>query len=500
MRMMDIIDESTGKLVGSVPNYTGEEIAAMVDTAYAAQPGWEEVPLFERGQILYKFCDLMDEHREEIATLMSCEMGKPILQSRAETTYAAEIGRANIEVGKHLYGEVLCDSSEGYEDHVVLVRHEALGVVAAVIPFNYPVELTLQKLVPALLMGNTMIVKASSTAACCVKKLIDLAYEAGVPKDVLHYVTASREDCTKYLLTNKKIACIAMTGSTAAGTEMMIDAAPTIKKVVLELGGNDPLIITEEAADDPELMAKAIECLCWGRINENNGQVCASPKRTIVHKRAHDAFVKCLVNFVKTLKRGHATDPTAQLSRLVSTKAAERVVEQVQHTIDQGAKLIYGGKNNGPEMDVTILDGVTKDMDIAKDMEVFGPVVPIITFETDEEAVEIANQSMYGLSACVITKDLKKSWYFTEHVESSAVWVNGSSALRHNDQPFGGCKSTGVGNEGAGYSCAEFTRLKTYGFCDVSPKKRLSEHADGMGDFLSNFREQVAQQMKELDK
>lgn len=498
MTNMDVIDESTGKLVGSVPHYTGKELADMVDTAFAVQPSWEKVPLFERGQILYKFCDLIDQNREEIATYMSCEMGKPILQSRAETTYAAEIGRANIEVGKHMYGEVLCDSSEGYEDHVVMVRHEALGVVVGVIPFNYPVELTLQKVVPALLMGNTMIVKASTTAPCCVKKLIDLAHEAGIPKDVLHFVTADREECTKNLLTNPKVACIAMTGSTAGGTEMMHDAAPTVKKVVLELGGNDPLIITEEAAHDPELMAKAIECLCWGRINENNGQVCASPKRTIVHKSAHDAFVKCLVGFVKTLKRGHATDPTAQLTRLVSTTAAKRVEEQIQHTIDQGATLVYGGKRNGPEMDVTILDGVTKNMDIAKDLEVFGPVVPIITFETDEEAVEIANQSKYGLSACVITKDLKKSFYFTENVESSAVWVNGSSALRHNDQPFGGCKGTGVGNEGAGYSCAEFTRLKTYGFCDVSPKEHLFAHEDGMGDFLSNFRAQVAEQMKNL--
>lgn len=498
MEMVKVLDESTGKVVNTVPKYTGEEIAAMVDTAFARQPSWEKVPLFERGQILYKFCDLIDENREEIANYMSCEMGKPILQSRAETTYAAEIGRANIEVGKHLYGEVLCDSSEGYEDHVVMVRHEALGVVACVIPFNYPVELTLQKVVPALLMGNTVIVKASTTAPCCVRKLIQLAYQAGVPEDVLFFVTGSREDCTEHLLKNKKVACIAMTGSTEGGAEMMRAAAPTIKKVVLELGGNDPLIITEEAADDPELMAKAIECLCWGRINENNGQVCASPKRTIVHKRAHDAFVKCLVSFVSTLKRGHATDPAAQLSRLVSTKAAERVAAQVRHTVDQGAKLIYGGSNRGPEMDVTILDGVTRDMDIACDMEVFGPVVPIITFETDEEAVEIANQSKYGLSACVITKDLKKSFYYTEHIESSAVRVNGSSALRHNDQPFGGCKATGIGCEGAGYSCAEFTRLKTYGFCDVSPKKRLYEHEDGMGDFLSNFRAQVAEQMKEL--
>lgn len=485
MQMVDVIDESTGKVVGTVPRYDGAEIAAMVDTAFEAQPGWERVPLFERGAILYKFCDLVDAHREEIASYMSNEMGKPILQSRAETTYAAEIGRANIEKGKHLYGEVLCDSSEGYENHVVMVRREALGVIAAVIPFNYPVELTIQKMVPGLLMGNSMVFKASSTAPCSVKKLIDLAYEAGVPKDVLHYVTASREDCTKNLLTNPKIACIAMTGSTAGGTEMMQCAAPTVKKVILELGGNDPLIITEEVADDPEQMVKAIECLGWGRIIENNGQVCASPKRTIVHRKAHDAFVKCLIKFCEGLKQGHASDPTCELTRLVSTKAAIRVEEMIRHTVDQGAKIIYGGHRNGPSMEVTILDGVTKDMDVAKDLGIFGPVVPIITFDTDEEAVAIANQSKYGLSASVITKDLKKAFYFTENIESSAVWVNGSSALRHNDQPFGGCKGTGIGNEGAGYSCAEFSRLKTYGFCDVSPKEHMFKHEDGMGDFLA---------------
>lgn len=429
-------------------------------------------------------------------------MGKAISQSRAETTYAAEIGRANIEVGKHLYGQVLCDSSEGYENHTLMVRHEALGVVVGVIPFNYPVELTLQKIVPALLMGNSFICKASTSAPCCVKLLIDLAIEAGVPKEVVHFITASRKDCTENLLTNKKVACIALTGGNAAGTEVMIAAAPTIKKVFLELGGNDPLVITEEVGRDPELMVKAVEALGWGRIIENNGQVCASPKRTIVHKSVKDAFLKCLIAFVSGLKRGHATDPSADLTRLVTEEAAKRVEEQIQHTVSQGAKIVYGGKRDGCVMDVTILDNVTKDMDVAKDLEIFGPVVPIITFETDEEAVEIANQSKYGLSAAVITRDLKKAFYFTENIESSAVYVNGSSALRHNDQPFGGCKSTGIGNEGAGYSCAEFSRLKTYGFCDVSPKERLYKHEDGMGDFLAfdRYTAEVKKLAEELTK
>lgn len=502
MRMMEVKDESNGKVVGAVPHYDGKELAAMVDVAFAAQPRWEKVPLFERGQVLYKFCDLVDRNRDKIAGFMANEMGKHISQARAETTYAAEIGRNNIERGKHLYGEVLCDSSEGYENHVLFVRHEALGVVVGVIPFNYPVELTIQKLVPALLMGNAFIVKASTSAPCCVKALVDLAHEAGIPRDVLHFVTASRQDCTDHLLTNKKVACIALTGSNEAGTEIMHDAAPTIKKVVLELGGNDPMIVTEEVADDPEQLVKAVEALGWGRIIENNGQVCASPKRTIVHRRAKAPFVKCLIKFVEGLKRGHATDPSAVTTRLVTAKAAERVEAQVKHTVAQGAKIIFGGKRDGCYFDVTILDDVTKDMDIAKDMEVFGPVVPIIAFDTDEEAVEIANQSKYGLSASVITKDLKKAFYFTEHVESSAVHVNGSSALRHNDQPFGGCKSTGIGVEGAGYSCAEFSRLKTYSFCDVSPKQRMFKHEDGMGDFLDfdKYTAEVRKLARELTK
>ena len=177
MDQLDVIDVSTGELVGQVPFYNGEEIAEMVDVAFAAQPRWERVPTFERGQVLYKFCDLVDERREDIAMFVAKEMGKPILQARAETTYAAEIGRANIEVGKHLYGQVLQDSSEGYENHSVFVKREALGVIACIIPFNYPAELTMQKIVPALLMGNTCIVKADNQAACCVKLIIDLAHE-----------------------------------------------------------------------------------------------------------------------------------------------------------------------------------------------------------------------------------------------------------------------------------------------------------------------------------
>lgn len=501
MKMVDVYDESTKEVVGSVPKYNEAEIAEMVDKAYAKQPEWEKVPLYERADILYKFCALVDEHNEEIALTLCKEMGKPFNKAMSELTYSPNIGRANIEVGKHMFGSVLNDTAPGMENDVVTVRHEALGVVACVIPFNYPVELTIQKIVPALLMGNTCVVKAATYAPISVKMVCDLAHEAGVPEDCLFFITGDRNDCTKALLTNKKVACIALTGSNEAGTEMIRNAAPTIKKVCLELGGNDPFIVTEDCADDPELMAKAIACIGWGRLTENNGQTCASPKRTLVHRRAHDAFVKGMIKFVEGLKTGPAVDPSSDLTRLVSVKAAEKVEAQVKMTIEQGAKLVYGGKRDGCIMEPVILDNVTRDMDIASDMEVFGPVIPIITFDTDEEAVEIANQSKYGLSSGVATTDMYKAFFYTENIESSAVWINGTSALRHDDQPFGGCKQTGIGYEGGGFTCHEFVRLKTAGFCGVSRKKNLSGEgldiyeAVGIGKQMADVQKLLADEM-----
>ena len=503
MKMVDVYDESTNEVVGSVPKYDAAEIVEMVDKAYAMQPTWEKVPLYERSEILYKFCALVDEHAEEIALAMCNEMGKPYARAMSELTYSPNIGRANIEYGRHMFGSILNDTAPGMENDVVMVRHEALGVIACVIPFNYPVELTIQKIVPALLMGNTCVVKAATTAPISVKMICDLAHEAGVPEDCLFYLTGDRDDCTKALLRNPKVACIALTGSNEAGTEMIHNAADTIKKVALELGGNDPFIVTEECADDPELMATAIACVGWGRLTENNGQTCASPKRTLVHRRAHDAFVKGILKFVENLKQGPATDPESDITRLVSVKAAEKVEKQVQMTIEQGAKLLCGGEREGCVMKPVILDNVTKDMDIAKDMEVFGPVIPIITFDTDEEAVEIANQSKYGLSSGVATKDMHKAFYYTEHIEASAVWINGTRALRHDDQPFGGCKQTGIGNEGGAFTCHEFVRLKTAGFCAVSKKKSLYNgetsnifEAVGIGKQMSLVEDVLAEEMK----
>jgi len=466
MKMMNVYDDATGKVIGSVPSYSGEEMEAMVEKAYIAQPEWARIPIFQKGKILYKWMDLIDEHRGELANFMALELGKRISTAKEETAYSAEIGRENIEVAKHTYGEVFNNNAEGYEKNLVFTRREPLGVVAAVIPFNYPVELTIQKAVPALMMGNTILVKASTATPLAVRMLVDLAHEAGVPEDAIQFVYGTRDDCTNHLLTNKKVACLALTGSTDAGAAMIRNSADTIKNVILELGGNDPMIVREDIADDPEHMVNAILNLVGGRVVENNGQVCASPKRLLLHRSVKEKFIKGLIAVLDSLERGHALD-NAEITRLVSEAAAIKVEKAIQLTVEQGGTVIYGGKRTGATMEPTIIDNVTKDMDIASDMEVFGPVIPVITFDTDEEALAIANNSKYGLSSCVETNDLSKALWFAQKIQSSACVINGTSAERHHEQPFGGCKSTGIGHEGACISAEEFSTLKTYNINNV---------------------------------
>lgn len=488
---MDVFDDATGKVVGSVPSFTGDEMEKMVEKAYAAQPEWAKIPIFHKGRLLYKFMDLVGQNRTILAELMALEMGKRITGARAEVAYSEDIGREVIEKCKHTYGEVFNNNAEGYERNLVFTRREPLGVVAAVIPFNFPVELTIQKVVPALMMGNTILVKASTAAPLAVKKLVELAHEAGIPEDVVQFVYGSREDCTNHIFTHKKVACLALTGSTAAGAEMMRNAADTIKDVVLELGGNDVMIVREDIADDEEHLIKAILDLVGGRITENNGQVCASPKRLLVHRKVKDKFLKALIPVLDSFRRGHALED-AEITRLVSEKAAIDVENQIKLTVEQGGNVIYGGTRTGATIEPTVIDNVTIDMDIATDLEVFGPVIPVITFDTDEEALTIANASKYGLSSCVQTNDIEKALWFAQKIQASACVINGTSAERHHEQPFGGCKSTGIGHEGACISPEEFSTLKTYNINEVIDCAAIVME-DGVGTAADEYWEAVAQ-------
>ncbi|MDY3010112.1 MAG: aldehyde dehydrogenase family protein [Clostridiales Family XIII bacterium] len=465
-KKLDVMNPQTNELIESLALATGEELEQMVEAAYKAQPAWEAKPLYERASILYKFMDAVEQKQNEIGEILAREMAKPIGQAAGECVYAPEIGRGYIERAKHLYGEVLSQSSPGFEDDLIFTKREALGVVAGIIPFNYPVEMVIQKSVPSMIMGNTVILKAPSSNPLAVKKMVETAHEAGVPDDVLQFTVCDRKTCTEYLLTNDKIAAISLTGSTEAGIEMVKAGADTMKRVFLELGGNDPLIIRSDADLDT-----AVQSTIDGRW-ENNGQICCADKRFLVHKDIKDLYVEKLKAALDHQKRGSAMDPDAELTCLVTEEAAIKVEKQIGRTVEQGGKVVYGGRRKGAFIEPTIIDGVPKDADVAFDMEIFGPVYPIFPFETDEEAIELANQTRYGLMAGIVTSDIVKAFELAAKLKASGVCVNGSSCYRQNEQAFGGCKASGIGNEGVSASLEEYSRIKTYALKGAFPANK----------------------------
>ncbi|WP_154939889.1 aldehyde dehydrogenase family protein [Bacilliculturomica massiliensis] len=455
-KMLDVKNPATGEVIESIALDTAEELEQKVETAWAAQPEWEKKHINERAGILFDFLNNIEAHKHEIGELLAKEMAKPVNSGTGECVDAPEIGRGYVERAKHLYGEVLTGTTADRELDLVFTRREALGVVVGIIPFNYPVEMTIQKSIPAMIMGNTIIVKAPSSNPLTVRRLVELAHESGVPEGVMQFTACERTLCTEHLLKNPKVAAIGLTGSTEAGIDMIKNGADTVKRVFLELGGNDPFIICEDAD-----IETAVQSALEGRLY-NNGQVCCATKRFLVHKNIKDAVVDGLKKKLAALRHGSALDPQSQITCLVTEEAAVKVEAQIKKTVEQGGKIVYGGTREGAYICPTIIDDVPADADVAKDMEIFGPVYPIIPFETEEEAIAIANQTKYGLSSGVLSSDTIKAFNIADQLQASAVVVNGQSTYRSNEQPFGGCKASGIGYEGVASSLEEYSRIKTY--------------------------------------
>ena len=452
---LEVRNPADNSLIETVPLLDAEELRAKVDAARAAQKTWAATPLYERAAKMRAFADLIERHEPETTALLGKEMGKPYYQAQCESFDGASLLRASSERACHLYGDVLAQNSPGMEDDLVFTRREPLGVIACIIPFNFPIELTFQKAAPALAMGNAVVMKAPSQNPLAVFSMEALALEAGIPEGVFQCVACDREVSTECLIRNPQVAAISLTGSTQAGKQVLRDGADTLKKVFLELGGNDAMIIF----DDADLEA-VIEQIHEGRVL-NNGQICCASKRFLVQSGVYDALAERLTEYLASLKRGTPDDPEAVLTTLISEKAAETVEAQIQKTVEQGATLFAGGKRTGAFVEPAVLTGVTKEMDIAKDMEVFGLCFPLIRFETEEEAIEIANQSSYGLSSGIMTADLMRAFRVGGQLEAGGVVLNGASQYRHYDQAFGGYKESGIGREGTSATLEEFSELKT---------------------------------------
>jgi len=454
--IIPVTNPATGEVIDTVPAASEADVRTAVEKAKQGQKIWAKVPLHEKGDILLKFVALVEENKEKLARTLSDETGKPITEARGEIANIPIAFKGFIEKAKHLYGEVIPNGQEkNQEHHVLLTVREPVGVVACVIPFNFPCDLFDQKVAPALLAGNAAIVKPSTDNPLTLCMLTELLVKAGVTNGAIQVLTGRGSQVGNWLCQNPDVHAITFTGSTEVGLETYKNAASHLAHVALELGGNDAFIVWKDG--DVDL---AVEETIWGRMY-NTGQVCCASKRFLIHNSLKDAYAKKLVERIKKIKLGDPADDATQLGCLISEKAAIEVERQVGLTVSQGGKIILGGKRNGAFYEPTVIVDVPKTADVAKDMEIFGPVVPIIGFDTLEEAVEIANASKFGLCGCIFTADMKTAWKTAAQLECGGVIINGASFFRSFEMPFGGYKYSGIGTEGVLSTFDEVTLTKT---------------------------------------
>lgn len=455
-KVIEVYNPATNELIDTVPSLTKEDVEEAIDYADAHQKEWEAKSVIERCAVLSKFADLVEQNKDELALLLSKETGKPIKEAYNEI--------ANIQIGvpgyvekvKHEYGDIIYRGTEaGQENTIQYTIQQPLGVVVAIIPFNFPSDIFINKVPPALLMGNAVILKPASVNPLTLTRYVELLVEAGVPAGIISVVHGSGSVVGKTLTSSKKVDMVSLTGSTAAGIDAAKNCAEHCAHSSLELGGNDAFILCADG--DMDL---AIEETVWGRLY-NTGQVCCASKRFLIENSVKDEYIRRMVEKINSLKVGNPQDMGTDIGCLVSEEAAIEVERQVNETIAAGAKLVIGGKRNGAFYEPTILDNVTPDMAVAKDMEIFGPVISVIGFDNLEEAIKIANTSIYGLSGSIITKDISKAIKVSEKMECGGFVINGASFFRSFEQPFGGWKYSGIGNEGIMTTLKEMSRMKT---------------------------------------
>ena len=455
-KVIEVYNPATNELIDTVPSLTKEDVEAAIDYADAHQKDWEAKSVIERCEVLSRFAELVEENKDELAMLLSKETGKPIKEAYNEIANIGIGVPGYVEKVKHEYGNIVYRGTEkGQENTIQYTIQQPLGVVVAIIPFNFPSDIFINKVPPALLMGNAVILKPASVNPLTLTRYVELLVEAGVPAGVISVVHGSGSVVGKTLTSSKKVDMVSLTGSTAAGIDAAKNCADHCAHSSLELGGNDAFILCADG--DMDL---AIEETVWGRLY-NTGQVCCASKRFLVENSVKDEFIRKMTDKINSLKQGNPQDMSTDIGCLVSEEAAIEIERQVNETIAAGATLVCGGKRNGAFYEPTILDNVTPDMEVAKDMEIFGPVIPVIGFDNLDEAIEIANKSIYGLSGSIITKDISKAIKVSEKMECGGFVINGASFFRSFEQPFGGWKYSGIGNEGIMTTLKEMSRTKT---------------------------------------
>ena len=459
LKTIEITNPVTGNVIDTVPDVPEAYINEAVVAARQGLKEWGGLSQASRNEIIYKYIQLYEEQRHEIARLLTIETGKTLAEAEDEINVCTRVTRGYCEMAAHLYGNCLPGGSTlgNQEQDIVFTRREPLGVMAIILPFNYPVDLYSHKVMSALVAGNAVIIKPPSYNPLAVIRMAQLLYEAGVPKCAAQVVTGKGSVVGDCLCGNPGLDAISMTGSTEVGRDIYQKAAANLTRVFLELGGNDAFIVMDDADID-----LAVEEAVGSRMG-NSGQICCASKRFLIHQAVKQEFVEKLVKKLKKVKIGDPLDAENTVGCLISESAAVQVEEQVALCVSQGARCILGGKRRDRAFfEPTVLDGVTGDMDVARDMEIFGPVFPIITVTSEEEAISLANQSCYGLSGAVFSRNTGRAVSIASRLETAGNVINGGSAYRTPDLAFGGYKKSGIGREGISRTLEELTQEKNY--------------------------------------
>lgn len=456
MNMLEITNPQKTEILGEIPLTDPADVAGVVATAVAARRAWTGRPVAERAAILDKAADLLESEREELSRLLAAESGKPLAQSEFEVGSGIHFLHGNAEEGRRLAGRVLpTEGNFGTEWDLAYTRREPLGVVAAILPFNFPVELFVEKCAAALVGGNAVVVKPPLEDPLVVERFRLALVEAGVPAEVMAAVHGGA-DVGAALAEAPGVDAISLTGSTAAGVAVARATAERLRFLHLELGGNNAMVVLDDA-DIDLVAAEAVR----GRIMMN-GQACSASKRVVVHRSLHDELASRLSEVVAGLSVGDAVDPGSQIGPLIHPGAAEKVASQVANAMAQGAEVAAGsGEADGAFFAPTVLADVPTGADVACDDEIFGPVFNLIPVDSPEEAVEVANASSFGLMASVFSRNPQRALIIGEQLESGGVVINGTDNYRPPIIPFGGTKMSGRGREGLGYALEELTREKT---------------------------------------
>ena len=451
-KTIPVTNPATGEILGTVPNMGTAETRRAIEAANAAWPGWRAKTAKERSIILRRWFDLMMANQEDLAKLLTAEQGKPLAEARGEIAYGASFIEWFAEEGKRIYGDTIPQHAA---DKRIIVIREPVGVCAAITPWNFPNAMITRKVGPALAAGCTMVLKPATATPFSALAMSELGERAGIPKGVFSIVTGSASQIGGEMTSNPTVRKLTFTGSTEIGKVLMEQCAKTVKKTSMELGGNAPFIVF----DDADLDA-AVEGAMASKYR-NTGQTCVCANRLLVQDSVYDAFSAKLAKAVSAMKVGNGFEPGVTQGPLIDANAVAKIEEHIEDALAKGAKVLVGGKRHalgGTFFEPTVLTGVTPAMKVARE-ETFGPLAPLFRFKDEAEAIRMANDTEFGLASYFYSRDIGRIWRVSEGLEYGIVGIN-TGLISTPEAPFGGMKESGQGREGSKYGIEDFLELK----------------------------------------